>query len=279
MNAPLYENLLAGYAKNGFTSAQPLLTADEVLEFRGQAEHWDKLLDLMHSDYRCKSQVLFNWVWRLSNHPKLLQYVCALLGDDFACWDAMMWFKKAGDEKYVSPHQDGTYWNFQPKAGLTAWVALTDSTEQSGCVRYYAGTHLHAVPHSDKKHRNNLLMRGQTANLSTVAQDNPVEVTVPAGHVVLHHPLVIHGSGPNNSDVDRLAVGLIYITPEAVPILDYGQESVTNVYGRRNPRVTVDPSPVCDMGRHEFIAWQRAYDQQHANYYKLTQSIEQGDAQ
>ena len=67
----------------------------------------------------------------------------------------------------------------------------------------WSGSHKEKIKdHKDTYDQNNLLTRGQTV------QDVPIEKTIPnifkAGQLSLHHPMIVHGSGPNKSNQRRI---------------------------------------------------------------------------
>jgi non-haem Fe2+, alpha-ketoglutarate-dependent halogenase len=48
----------------------------------------------------------------------------------------------AGD---LNQHQDATYWGLHPPRVTTAWIALSESTPENGCMRVIPGTHKGAL--------------------------------------------------------------------------------------------------------------------------------------
>lgn len=260
------------YFERGFTEGLPLLSPGELSHYKTKALEWDEKLNLMKSDYRCKSNVLFKWAHDLSTHPKLLEYVENIIGPNFDCWDIMFWFKTPGDQKGISPHQDGIYWNWKPRHGVSAWIALTPVTvEDNAPVVFYEGSHRNGLqPHDDKPAPGNLLMRNQTVRHMSGDQ---YELEMQPGTVTLIHPHAIHGgpgSHPIGDKVNRMGIEIIYIANDAVPILHHGVETAVRMRGLSNPNIAYDPAPSEDFGEHEQKVWRAAYDNQHANYYKMT---------
>ena len=54
----------------------------------------------------------------------------------------------------------------------------------------------------EKFDKNNLLTRGQT--IKDISLDKTDPIVLKAGQISLHHPLIVHGSGLNNSDDRRI---------------------------------------------------------------------------
>jgi ectoine hydroxylase-related dioxygenase (phytanoyl-CoA dioxygenase family) len=260
------------YEEQGFYGPVKFLNQMQTLNYTEQMMTCIKEHNLMNSDYRCKSNVLFPWINELTKNPIILEHVREVLGDDFSCWDTLIWNKEKESKEYVSWHQDATYWNFLPKErGLTVWVTLSGATKEMGCIQYIPGSHLKGQHnHSDVKAEGNLLMRGQTI-------DNRPKETIYAecapGTFLMHSPFMIHGSDNNTTDTPRLALGLIYVATDAKPYVKFAPESTIMVSGTDKYNYMLhDPEPIGNF-EYDRNAWQRAYDRQHDNYYKVPQVV------
>lgn len=224
---------------------------------------------IMQTDLRCKSQVLFPWVAEIAQSENILKHIRPILGNDMHCWDTLLWIKEPGDSKFVSPHQDATYWNLTPKHRvLTVWLSLTDINANSGGIQYMLGSHkLGQTSHADVHHPDNLLMRGQTST-APVAAFKLYSPTYARGHGSIHHAYMYHGSPPNTSGTTRLALGLIYAAADVVPIETYAPESTLWVSG--DPDTCILLKDLVPRGGWQDVhAWKGAYDRQHNNYYKM----------
>ena len=157
-----------------------------------------------------KPHLLHPWMDQLVRHPAILDAVEDVLGPNLFCWGSQFFTKNARDESYVSWHQDGTYWGLSSPDVVTAWVALTPSRSENGCMRVIPGTHRSQVPHADTFAQSNLLSRGQEIAVSVdVAQ--AVDVVLQPGQMSLHHVLIFHGSEPNGSDIRRVGFAIRYV--------------------------------------------------------------------
>lgn len=146
--------------------------------------------------------------------PSVLEPVKAILGPDVLVWNASFFIKDAHTEDYISWHQDLTYWGLTDSHEVTAWVALSASTVESGCVKFVPGTHkLSIVEHNDTFHENNLLSRGQELAVD-VNESDAVSVVLQPGEMSLHHGQVFHGSHKNQSSHRRIGLAIRYITPD-----------------------------------------------------------------
>ena len=155
-----------------------------------------------------KPHLLFPWLAELVRHPGILDAVESVLGPDLLCWSAQFFAKNGGDPGYVSWHQDATYWGLSSPDVVTAWVAFTPSTVQSGCMRVVPGTQHRQFAHKDTFAETNLLSRGQEIEVD-VNESDAVDVILAPGEISLHHVLICHGSEPNRSSERR--VGLPFV--------------------------------------------------------------------
>ena len=98
-------------------------------------------------------------------------------------------------------------------------VALVDATVENGCMQMIPGSHkapLHE--HVDTFGEDNILTRGQTVPDVDEASAVPVEMT--AGQLSLHHPRIVHGSGPNLSQRRRLGFAIqSFIAPDVDQVI------------------------------------------------------------
>ena len=267
-------NIKETFERNGWVGPLEIMSREEALEMKELALQTEQDLNLMRSDYRCKSNVLFPWVDKISRNPKLIEYMSQIIGPNIHCWDTLFWIKKPGDGKDVSFHQDATYWNFDKKyLGITAWFAFDDVTEEHGSIEYVQGSHkVFQRRHKDVKTDTNLLMRGQTVDIDIPKER--VRTTVPAGHVLLHSPFTIHGSRPNMASTPRVAMGMIFASTECKPMLELSPESTVMVSGVDEYNHMIhDPRPSGNWDV-DVVNWRAAYDRQHTNYYEMEQGMD-----
>ena len=199
------------YQRDGYYFPIPVLSADEVRECRGRLEAFEAEHQGLPERYRFKTYLVWTWLDRLIRHPRILDAVEAVIGPDILCWSTDFFIKEPHDPGYVSWHQDSTYWGLEPPDVVTAWLGLTDSTDENGCVRVVPGSHLQGqVTHHDTFGEDNLLSRGQEVMVE-VDESEGVDLRLAAGEASLHHVLVVHGSRPNASSDRRIGVAFRYL--------------------------------------------------------------------
>ncbi|MFK8075598.1 MAG: phytanoyl-CoA dioxygenase family protein [Granulosicoccus sp.] len=146
-------------------------------------------------------------------HKKLIEAVSQLLGPDLMVWSAALFIKEANSPHIVSWHQDLTYWGLDDAEETTCWLALSEASEQSGCMRFVPGSHkTQIVEHIDTFAADNLLSRGQEIAVE-VNESDAVPVALLPGQSSMHHGQLFHASGPNTSDDRRIGMAIRYIKP------------------------------------------------------------------
>ena len=150
---------------------------------------------------------------RLVRHPKMVEAARAVLGSDVMVWGSGLFIKEANAPSYVSWHQDLTYWGLDKAEETTIWVALSPTTEASGCMRIIPGSHREQIlPHADSFAADNLLTRGQEIQVE-VDEDAAVDIVLQPGQASLHHGHLFHASGPNTTGDRRIGAAIRYIAP------------------------------------------------------------------
>lgn len=258
----------ATYAERGYLCPIEVLSEAEVAGARASLDATERMVGgRLDGRTNQKPNLLFPWIDRLIRHPKILDAVESVIGPDILCWGSQFFMKRAGDPAFVSWHQDGTYWGLSSADVVTAWVALTPSTPQSGCMRVVAGTHLSAVPHTDTFAESNMLSRGQEIAVN-VNEDEASDIVLAPGQMSLHHVLIFHGSPPNRADHPRIGFAIRYV-PTHVHNLDGSQGSATLVRGRDTTGHWLhERAPKADMDEDAVAHHAEVLDRQLATLYR-----------
>jgi hypothetical protein len=215
MGKLLTASQVAQYGREGIVFPVPVLTPEETAGFRRSFEELaDRLGGRPVAQALGHTQAYFRWAYDLATHPRVLDAVEDILGPDILLWTVSIFPKYPRDPGYISWHQDGTYWGLDSVRVTTAWIALTDSTVENGCMRVVPSSHHRPIlPHRDTYAPDNRLSRGQEIEVKVDERD-AVDVVLRAGEMSLHHVNIIHGSNPNPSDGSRIGFAPRFTTPE-----------------------------------------------------------------
>src|SRR5918993_570773 len=150
------------YNDSGYLFPLPVFDPQETRELRSR---FDALVaregGRLSRATNTRPHLLLKWIDDLIRDPRVLNPVEAVLGPDILCWASGFFAKRPGDGTFISWHQDATYWGLSSPDVVTAWIALTPSTPESGCMRVVPGTHRAQIAHRDTFAEKNLLSRGQ----------------------------------------------------------------------------------------------------------------------
>jgi non-heme Fe2+,alpha-ketoglutarate-dependent halogenase len=231
------------FVRNGYHFPERALSTDEALGYRRRLEQCEATLGgPLHGALRNKPHLIFTWANELIRHPRILDAVEDILGPNLLVWSSSFFTKEARDPSYVSWHQDSTYWGLSHPDVVTAWLALTVSVVENGCMRVIPGSHLKdQLPHRDTFAENNLLTRGQEVAVQ-VNEADAVDIELQPGEFSLHHVRLVHGSDPNNADYRRIGYAIRYI-PTYVRQTEGPRDCATLVRGADHYH-HFDPEPV-----------------------------------
>ncbi|MBC7781997.1 MAG: phytanoyl-CoA dioxygenase family protein [Proteobacteria bacterium] len=201
------------FRQEGYLSPLTAMSPSEALGYRARLEASEREFGALKiGGLGSKSHLLFPWVDELARHPRVLDAIEDLIGEDILIYTLTLWLKGAHDGAFVDWHQDASYFGLEPKEQVTAWIALSTSSEQSGCVRVIPGSHRSGIHrHSIREGVGNHMLPRRQAVDTTIDESSAVRMPLQAGQFSLHHTLAIHGSEPNRSDDRRLGVGISYI--------------------------------------------------------------------
>lgn len=207
----LTEAAVRQYREDGYYAPIRVMPRAEADALRGKLEAFEADAGILAGKLRHKSHLLFTWLNDLVRHPRILDAVEDVIGPNILCWGSSFFIKEPRNPAFVSWHQDSTYWGLDPADVVTAWVALSDSTQANGAMRVVPRTHtLDQVPHQDTFSPENLLSRGQEVMVEVDDREARM-LELGAGEMSLHHVRLIHGSDPNPSDQRRIGFAIRYI--------------------------------------------------------------------
>jgi non-heme Fe2+,alpha-ketoglutarate-dependent halogenase len=218
------------FDRDGVTFPIPVLDDAELAATRAQLDRIAASHEGVLKRFD-RAHLFFRWAYELATHPRVVGPVSEVLGDDVVVWGSLILSKPPHDPGFVAWHQDGAYAGFLGEApAISAWIALSDSTIESGCMRVVPGSHRQKLAHAVTNIPENLLNQGHEI-AAEVDERTAVDVQLRAGEMSLHHVDIIHGSNPNHSPRARTGFIVRYTTPAMV-------RSVTPVLVARGRDVT-----------------------------------------
>ncbi|MEL7499163.1 MAG: phytanoyl-CoA dioxygenase family protein [Planctomycetota bacterium] len=222
----LSDDQLNFFEEHGYVSGVKLFDHEVVQQLRSelaelvQPEHDGR--ELWHEYHSNESpdpsHVLFHALgaWRIQPgfhdilwNPAFLVPASQLVHGPVRFWHDQLFCKPPKHGGNVAWHQDYSYWTrTSPLAHLTCWTGLDRSTKENGCLQYIPGSHRwDLLPITglagDMESIREVLNEDQWAAFS-----NPVAIEMEIGEASFHHPLLVHGSAQNHTEIPRRAVVL-----------------------------------------------------------------------
>ena len=209
---PLDDAEAEAYHRDGVIGPYPLLSPEEMESARDAIDRdiikpGEMDEDLQYHDRHLDHSI----VCRICRRPELVDRVASLLGPDLMIWRTNLQVKRpvaeaAGDaQQYtrVPWHQDGAYFPLQPLVLVSAWIAITEATEENGCLLVVPGTHTQTFDHDHDPDRYEFM---HSVPEDAINPDSVRATVLRPGEFVLFNENTVHASGPNRTS--RLRVGL-----------------------------------------------------------------------
>jgi ectoine hydroxylase-related dioxygenase (phytanoyl-CoA dioxygenase family) len=202
------------YEREGVLAPIPVLSGAEIERYRSAVEELEAYTGGRLEANRTKQLHLhFPWARELALHPAILDAVESVLGPNILVHDTSLFSKHPHDEKWVSWHQDGYYQKLSAARFTSAWVALSDSVPENGCLRVVIGSHTEQLPHDERPSPDNMLGSGITV-AANIDEGRMRDVVLRPGEISLHHVNIVHGSGPNRTDGKRIGFAIRYVATD-----------------------------------------------------------------
>lgn len=267
---------VASYERDGFLFPVAVMSPEDAAGYQAKLERFRAERPEYTSGIAGqKLHLLTTWMADIIRNPRILDVVESLLGPDLLCRTAALFIKDSNGKSFVSWHQDGTYWGLNSQDVTTAWLALSPSTVESGCMRMYPGSHKwEQVSHSDTFDDDNLLSRGQVMD-TTIDENGARDIVVQPGEISLHHVNVAHASAPNNSGSTRFGIAIRYIKPDVRQAMG-GGDSATLVRGEdRVGSFELEDRPKQDFDPAAVALFERVIAQRKLSIYQDTPDQDQ----
>ena len=263
------QSLKSQFKKDGFFSPLRLIDKSTASSYREILETVEQKTGPLN--YRYKIHNVLDIAYKLATNKELLDSVEALLGPNILLYNTSFVIKEPHSKTHISWHQDLTYWGFNDDKQVAAWIALSDATEENGCMHMIPGSHkVGQLPHKTTKDSNNLLHHGQT--IEGVSEEQSRCIPLKAGEASLHHGWTMHTSYPNKGDDRRIGLTINYISTDMFQT-QTEHDSVMLVRGVDHyNHFKIDKPPASEFDENAWIELQRKEDLIHQTYDKMNRA-------
>ena len=204
------------YAKEGYTGPIPLLESEQADAYRnaffnaiGQNPQNPGPAESSVSGFNLK----YKWAYDIATHPTVLDHIEEVLGPNLICWAMYFWYKEPHNTKYIPWHQDAVYWPMQPRINMTAWVTLSPTFKENGCLRIIPGSHKEWLD-DEYTDLDKAAQFGRGLQADQVDESQAIDLEMNPGEVIFFSEATLHSSTTNTSDTPRVACSIRYTTPE-----------------------------------------------------------------
>ena len=202
----LTEAEIAQFKRENYLSPFHALATQDARRYRHCLETYEQAqggAPLEPWQYR-KLHVREPWAAELVRIPCVLDAVEDLIGSDILIFNATFFIKNPGTDQITAWHQDATYFGMQPYEHVTAWIALSEASEESGCMNFVVGSSGFGQLHHAPQMVSGSVNHGSQAIAESFDDSNVAAAPLKTGQFSFHHTLVIHSSEPNRSQDRRI---------------------------------------------------------------------------
>ena len=261
----LSEDQIDFFRETGFLSPYDGIDPTAAAAMCADLAAFEQSEGMCAGDINMKGHLCFSRAYEITANDQVLDVVEDLIGPNILAFASRFWVKKGNHGKFVSWHQDSAYFGLEPHDLVTAWVALTASTEEMGCMKVLPGSHLGEThSHTETFAKDNLLARGQV--ISGIDESKAVSMPLKVGQFSCHHERIVHGSEANSTPNDRIGMAIFYIPTHVKSTI--GRRTACLVRGVDDYGYwDADPLPKAPLDRdildHTLAASQRYVDPQY----------------
>src|SRR5258708_7538255 len=175
------------FRQHGYVYPLRAIDAQEAAGYRRIIEDYEVASGQdVNRTLKIKGHLALPAIVDLARHPAILDAVEDLIGPDIMLFGASIFAKNGRDPRYVSWHQDSTYFGLTPHEEVTVWVALTPGNSVNGVLRVLPGSHAGPdLKHVETYAKDNMLAKGQS--LVGIDENLAVEMPLAPGQFSIHH--------------------------------------------------------------------------------------------
>jgi len=186
----------------------------------------DETRDERQSGYRLNYMGWFcegdDWLGTCTRLKRVVDGATRLIGEPVYHYHSKLVVKPNVNSGTLIWHQDFGGW-YQDGCllpdMLTCVIALTDSTDKSGCLRFLRGSH--KMGRVDRIRTEHAYANINPQRLAAMLdQFEEVAAEMNAGDGIFFHGNLVHSSGPNNADYDRWLLELSYNGVSNAPVFE-----------------------------------------------------------
>jgi len=198
------------YSNNGFVILRNTLNSELLNNLKKQFfQHYnlEKRTNISLAKHSIREK--FPQLNELIFNKQIVSVAKALLGtEDIQLWQEQLIVKPPYKGKESAWHQDYCFWPMTKPSALTCWIPLHDVNNQTGCMRFLAGSNLW--------NNEPTIMPQSLADICDSSNSRqPVKIIdcpMKIGDCSFHSGVTFHGATRNRSSAYRLAYKIVYMS-------------------------------------------------------------------
>ncbi|XP_072235198.1 phytanoyl-CoA dioxygenase, peroxisomal [Leuresthes tenuis] len=252
--AALTPDQRAFYEENGFLLIKNLVSEEEIERFRKEFERICRRevqvpglvvmrdVSILKSEFVPDQKAVSKLqdfqespaLFQYCSLPQILKYVECFTGPNVMAMHTMLINKPpdAGNKTSRHPmHQDLHYFPFRPSDRIVcAWTAMEKVNRQNGCLVVLPGTHQGTLLEHDYPEWEGGVNKMYHGVRDYDPKQPRVYMEMEKGDTVFFHPLLIHGSGMNQTQGFRKAISCHYASSDCyyIDVKGTTQENIEN---------------------------------------------------
>ncbi len=208
----------ASFQRDGYCVRRSLLTQPELQAARVALQELIQATPDRRPEWLSEPHLRASYWLELCRHPRVVDAVRQVLGDDLIMIMSHLIVKPAGDGQKIGWHQDSPTWpQITGTEMATAWLAIDRSDCGNGCMR--------VIPRSHAERQALSMLKDEPGNVfdfrvevGPELEATQVPIELEAGDISLHDSFVIHGSEANRSDRRRAGYTMRYANSRTVQV-------------------------------------------------------------
>jgi phytanoyl-CoA hydroxylase len=141
---------------------------------------------------------------------EILNIVESLIGPDIKLFGSQCFMKPPGGVQKPY-HQDSAYFRIEPLSLVTCWIALDDVTVENGGMWVIPGSHTDGIYDHSQPWEVAGRVDMQVPD-DSIDRSRETPITLSAGSCSFHHSVLLHRSGPNQTDSHRRGLAVHYMS-------------------------------------------------------------------
>jgi ectoine hydroxylase-related dioxygenase (phytanoyl-CoA dioxygenase family) len=198
------------FQTDGFLGPYELMGPEEMEAAREVIE--TRMRSIRGPDRRCQFESRHQDIpelYAICSSAPVVERIASLLGPDVILWNSVLFAKEPGGGE-IPWHQDQEFLLLDPHINVAAWLAMTETTLENGCLDIVPESHREMLPHVPRRHRHEFLAR---ARHDCVPRDRVKRMLMRPGEFILFHTNLLHHSGANFSTTRRVGLAMRYTIP------------------------------------------------------------------